>query len=153
MHLYRSPSPHLKAGWELTTLRELTMMSAASGSSRCGCCSSALLVRTQRKGSGTRLPFPFCAGEDSCMRFLCGLRHGLHRAQEKNVAGNSDQQEDSCRAKGPKKRVRRLHYVTGRNRSCYSGELIAKIQDSSYRADAFFRGNQRGNRPSYWGCC
>src|SRR6266404_816722 len=142
MHLYRSPSAHLKAGWELTTLRGLTMMSAASDSSRCGCCSSPLRLRTPRRGAARGSPSFLTelrlSGTRRRSRESCRLRYGLHRPQKENVSGNSDQQEDACCGKGPKKRMRRLHDVAGRDGCGNAGDLIAKVQDSADGAYAFF---------------
>src|SRR5208282_3394052 len=45
-----------------------------------------------------------------------------------------------------------LHDVTSDNGRGDRGELIAEIEDSADGADAFFRSNQRRNRPPYRRC-
>src|SRR5712671_1411022 len=128
-------------------------MSAASGSLLCGLRSdlSYFQTNTEKRGARNGSPY-FSAIASLAITNLRRLRYRVHRSQEKNVAGNSDQQEDACDGEGPEKRASGLHHVAGHNRRGNSSELVAKIQNSAECPNAFLWSDQRRNRPAHWGC-
>src|SRR5712672_135369 len=103
-------------------------MSAASGSLLCGLRSDLSYFRTNAEKRGARNGSPyFSAIASLAITNLCRLGHRVHRTQEKNVAGDSDQQEDACDGEGPEERASGLHHISGHNRRGDSRELVAKI--------------------------
>jgi len=71
------------------------------------------------------------------------FRDRFDTAQQKDISRDTQNQKSRRANKRSSERMRRLHDVTCKNRRSNPGELIAKIQNSSERADAFSRSNQR----------
>src|SRR5712672_537875 len=102
-------------------------MSAVSGSLLCGSRSDLSYFQTNTEKRGARNGSPFSAIASLAITNLRRLRYRVHRSQEKNVARNSDQQEDACNGEGPEERASGLHHISGHNRRGNSSELVAKI--------------------------
>src|SRR5580658_4579621 len=73
---------------------------------------------------------------------------GFHSSQQKNISRNTDEKNRRRRDESPRERMRSLHHVTCNDGRSDRRNLIAEIQNSAHRADAFFRSNQRRNRPA-----
>src|SRR6267143_376709 len=77
------------------------------------------------------------------------FRDWFYLPEQKYIPGNAHKQKYRRCHERPRKGTRCLHDVARDDRRGNSGKLIAKIQNSSQRADTFSRSNQRRNRPSH----
>ena len=69
--------------------------------------------------------------------------------QQKYVTTDPQNQKSCCADKRAGEGMCRLYDIARKNRRSNPGKLIAEIENSSERANAFSRRNQRRDRPSH----
>ena len=77
-----------------------------------------------------------------------GLGDGLHIAEEEDVTGDADEQEDASHCEGPEEGLGGVDDVASDDGGSDSGELVAEIEDAADSADAFARSDERRNGPA-----